>query len=245
MEEDRIIRYEVVENSLGGDREWRGKILHGDRVNENNLIMEIVRNNTTITREEAQAVISLYEKAILWHLRQGHTVTTGLFRASLSLKGVFPGGNSSFDSRIHTPHMVIRPAKGVNKEVTKNLRFHKTRRSLTDQILSGIYDYTSGIKESNGKGRPIITRGGAFELYGGSLKIYGYSPEYELRLTGPDEEIYQASLIKVLPRKVTALAPAAIPPGDYLLGYRAKYGNTARDYGELPVTLVENPAEAQ
>jgi len=238
MDDSEIIRYEVVESSLKRDREYRGKILHSDRVNADNLIAEIVRSNTTVTGEDALAVISLYEKLIVRHLRQGHTVTTGLFRASLSLKGKFDHFNSNFDNRVHSAHIVIQPAKGLNKRVNRGLRFHKTRRSLTDQTLSGIYDYSWGGKGKEGNDRYVLTRGGAFDVRGGSLKVYGYTPEYELKLIGSDKNSYFTHIVKILPRRVTAVVPGDVPPGDYQLSYKAKYGDVERDYGELPVRII-------
>jgi hypothetical protein len=239
MDDSEIIRYEVVESSLKRDREYRGKILRSDKVNSDNLITEIVRSNTTVTREDALAVISLYEKLIVRHLRRGHTVTTGLFRAALSLKGGFENHNSNFDNRIHSAHIVIQPAKGLNKKVNRGLRFHKTRRSVTDQILTGIHDYSSGRKGKDGNDRFVLTRGGAFDVRGGSLKVYGYTPEYELKLIGSGKDSHIANIVNVLPRKVTAVVPGDVPPGDYRLEYRAVYGSVVRDYGELPVTVAE------
>ena len=55
---ENILHYEIRENKLNNTETYVGKILHGFTYTNEAIIREMVRKNSTVTRQEAMAMIS-------------------------------------------------------------------------------------------------------------------------------------------------------------------------------------------
>ncbi|ADK81662.1 hypothetical protein [Sediminispirochaeta smaragdinae] len=56
---------------------------------------------------------------------------------------------------------------------------------------------------------------GAFELRGSGFKIYKYEADYKLVLMGSDKKSIPLDIVRITPKKVTALLPSDVKPKDY------------------------------
>jgi len=221
MEND-IITYDIVENALGENKRYRGYVHHSLSVNTSDLIDEIVKSNTTLTRQDALGVIDLYESLIKRHLREGHTVNTGLFRADLSMKGSFENSFDKIDINKHKPHIVIRPSKNLNKEVCKGLRFHRQKQMRNNHYIDHCIE--------EGRTLPIetVTAGGILLIKGKGLKHYQYTNHYILTAKQKGQMVSQLRIIKSSQGSIRALVPPDLPPGDYQLELKHSYGKVKR-----------------
>lgn len=234
---DTILQYEIRKTQLRNKATYIGKIQHLMAVDNDSLIKEMVTRNSTITKQEAVAVISLYEELISEHLQNGNIVSTNIFQAALSMRGEFESHSEKIDYKKHTAHVIIKPSKGLNKKVRKEIRFHKVKDSKRKYGLSYVIDLLSGnVNET-------VTSGGPVDIRGKGLKIYGYEPEYKLRLTGKNKNSESSNeiflqIIKITPQKITCMIPSELEHGIYSLRYSAKYGQIIRDYGDLEITVT-------
>ncbi|MBN1647714.1 MAG: hypothetical protein JW874_06765 [Spirochaetales bacterium] len=234
---ERIIEYDIIENQLGNGDAFRGIIHHELALNNAALVDEIVERNTTVSRQEALAVIDLYEQLIREHLHKGHTITTGLFRADISMSGRFASRSDQIDYKRHRARVVIRPAIKLNKLVCTGLRFHKRRQTRNNYFLSWVGEVDGSLQAG------AIGAGSVIKLVGKGLKAYAYENRYELCLNGIDSADAQKHALRVLTAtkaKITALVPNNVPPGKYELVLFHRYGSVNR---ELRMPGIEVVAE--
>lgn len=233
---ESILYYEVITNQLNSTGNFIGKLHHSAVVDNDILIKEMVTRNSTVTKQEAAAVISLYEELIREYLHKGNIVSTNIFQANLSMRGQFEHFDDKIDYKKHKADVVIKPAKGLNKELQKGLRFHKSREPGTRYGINHVIDHFSGSSSHT------ITSGGTIDIKGTALKVYGYDAEYELTLkrkdSSSDKSVFPLRIINITPAKITAVVPMNIPAGDYGLRYTAKYGSVERDYGLMAVEVI-------
>ena len=152
------------------------------------------------------------------------------------MRGTFPEFNSKIDYRKQKAGVSIRPAKGLNKETCRDLRFHKSRNTKNKYFLSYLTDYTSG---KTGKS---LTSGASVEIFGKSLKIYRYQASSRLTLTpksgvsGKRIEV-PLKIVKIRNGSVSAVVPGGLRAGIYNLDYFSEYGSVRRIYPNLEVEV--------
>lgn len=226
-----ILNYEIIKNQLKGEAKFIGKIIHTLTYNNKALIEEIVKRNSTVTKQEAAAVISLYEDLIREQLRAGNTVSTGIFQASLSMRGAFESETDKIDYKKHKASIVIRPASGQNKSVCKGLRFHKYGKTRHRYYISNLFD-------SQTRRTDTLTCGGLFTINGKGLKVYSYENKYDLRLTASDGTQRSLHIPEASPSRLSAVVPADLPPGPATLTLRLSYASVTRDFQKVKVEIV-------
>ncbi|MBN1647528.1 MAG: hypothetical protein JW874_05800 [Spirochaetales bacterium] len=227
----RIIEYDIIPNQLGNGKSFRGIIHHTHVLNNEALIGEIVSRNTTVTRQEALAVIDLYEQLIKEHLGKGNTISTGLFRADISMIGQFASRSEKIDYGTHRARVVFRPAKKLNKEVCQGLHFHKRRQARNSNYLTFVTEEGSRLPEGT------IRAGGVIRLSGKGLKAYRYENSYELTLSGGGDS-YSLRIITTAEANLTALVPPQVPPGEYNLKLVHCYGSVKREFNRDKLRVV-------
>ncbi|MBN2627710.1 MAG: hypothetical protein JXA95_13660 [Spirochaetales bacterium] len=230
--EDNIIYFDIIENPLKGSMKYRGIIHHPESVNNRDLIDEIVGSNTTITRQDAMGVIDLYEQLIRKHLKKGHTVTTGLFRADISLTGSFDHPEEKIDYGKHRAKVVIRPAKKLSQSICFNLRFHRDRESRNNHFFSLIHSPGTDLPEKTARA------GGVLCLRGKGLKSYRHDNSYDLRLKGEAGESHSLPLFSASYGRIMAQIPPGVPPGIYMLSLVHRYGTVERRFPEFGMTIL-------
>ncbi|WP_028973753.1 DNA-binding domain-containing protein [Spirochaeta cellobiosiphila] len=235
---EQVVYYETLKNFVNQDRGYRAKVVIKDHLNPEDIIDRMAAKNTTITRQDALAVISLYEEVIAESLHKGYSLSTGIFRASLGMKGNFSEEGESYDEAKHEAHVTLQVAKGFNQKVTGKIKFHKKRDERRMENLTGILDYGTGERLPDDEGRYSITKGSPFELLGHNMKIYKYEGEYSLVLRDGEGRKLALDIVKVAPGKVTSFVKGDVPEGEYELCYVVRYGTVTREYGSLRVRVL-------
>lgn len=98
-----ILQYEIRENNIGSESAYFGIIKHNFTYNNEKIIREMVLRNSTVTKQEAAAVISLYEQIIREEIWKGNIISTGIFQASLSMRGQFESITDTVDYKNTKP----------------------------------------------------------------------------------------------------------------------------------------------
>jgi hypothetical protein len=236
----QIIQYEIIPNQLSGGKTFRGIIHHQRVLNNAALVSEIVKRNTTVSRQEAVAVIDLYEELIKEHLGRGYTITTGLFRADISLTGEFKNRSDKIDYKRHKAKVILRPAIKLNKEVCDGLRFHKLRDNRNSNYISYITELGDTLPSGT------IRSGGVMRISGKGLKNYKHENQYELTLREAQEngqiipkgKTHSLRILTVTNGKITAFVPPAVTPGRYGLVLKHRYGSVDRVFPAEPLTVI-------
>jgi hypothetical protein len=230
---DRILEYDIIENPLSKGQSYRGVIHHQQVLNNEALISELVSRNSTVTRQEALAVIDLYEEVIKQNLAKGNTITTGLFRADISMSGQFESMTDKIDYRKHKARVVIRPAIKLNKEICRNLRFHKRRQTRNNTFISYISEMGSKLAPGT------ISAGGVFVIRGKGFKYYKHENSYELSLKQYRGKSHTLRVLSATFGKITAIIPTEFAPGDYELQLVHRYGSVERKFPRRQITVVK------
>jgi len=229
-----VLYYDVIESHLDNNHQnYRGIIEHSESLNNEDLIDEIVKSNTTITRQDALGVIDLYEQLIKMNLRKGYTITTGLFRADLSMTGSFSHAGEKIDYKKHKAKVVIRPAKKLSQQVSQGLRFHRQRNPRDNHYLGYVIDMIHRLSPGQ------LRAGSSLKLTGKGLKSYNHENHYDLSLINLDKEVYALTLMTASYQRITAMMPKEIAPGKYQLQLKHHYGERIKRTFHLPVEVVE------
>ncbi len=226
-----VLHYEIIRNQLDNGTKYIGNIISTLTYSNEAIIEEIVKRNSTVTRQEALAVIDLYEEIIRQILRKGNTVTTGIFRASLSMRGAFESKTDKIDYRKHSARVVIRPASGLNKKVCTGIRFHKFPGSRERYFISFV------INLHDHRDR-ILFRGGMFEIGGKGLKVYNYENRYDLAITASDGSVSSLDVFEASPSRLLAVVPAGLPAGPASLSLRLSYASVVRKFQKIAVEII-------
>ncbi len=225
-----ILEYEITENQLTSGRMLKGKVLHQQVITNARLVEEMVRRNSTVTRQEALAVLDLYEELVREALKKGNTVSTGLFRADISMSGGFGSYDDRIDYKKHKAKIVIRPAIHLNREVCRYIRFNKSRKTSDNFNISFVTDFPGGDDRQ-------LTTGAVIRIRGRGLKSYKHENGYELYLEAPDRSRTELRLITAAFKSITALLPPDIKPGTYTLRIIHRYGSVERVFERLNIRV--------
>jgi hypothetical protein len=196
------------------------------------LVDSMTHKNTTISRQDILGVLDLYHEVIMEKLAQGHVISTPLFRACLSLKGEFDSLSGTLDKKKHKAHVTIRPAKGLTKKVTKNLRFRKKRDLRSSFFIDSIVSLETGrsVKE--------IKKGKVIEVQGSRLKVYRKKAKYTVEYYLQSKLIAESKVVRITNSKAATVVPKKLPPDTYSVCFVKQFGSTLHRSKKLRLTVL-------
>ena len=162
------VNYYLRQNKLGQNgSHYMAKVISSRSVDISDVIEEMLRRGSTLTRSEIVTVLSEYQSVIESFLLNGANVRTPLVNFSSSIGGIFQHPSDHFDPDRHLIRPVTNPGKQLNQLYNGRMSAHLVEPRQNVPRPEEFKDIVSG--ERNGS----ITPGGMAKLLGRRLKING------------------------------------------------------------------------
>lgn len=168
------INYSLYENKLNTNDEGKSylaRINSKGYVDEEKLTQMICEKNSTVTKQEVQAVLDLLGEVVKSTIEMGFNVNTKIFKTSLSIRGNFDTTDDEFDEDRHDLVVHVKPTEMFKKKVRRNLSIEKTDMTIPSPAALRLNDYHSNTVNS------VITPGHTACFTGQKLQINSEIPE--------------------------------------------------------------------
>ena len=207
-----------------------GRVVKTKSLKVDDLVKIAVIRRTDLNASTLRSSFELLCDVAEEQLANGASIDFVLAHLSLGVDGVFIGDNAKWDSAIHRLKVTATPTARL-REFAKNVTAIVRGMASTGVFVNTVTDVVSG--ELNTR----ITPGGAINLTGSKMKIVGDNPACGISLTNDTDgtvTFIAATAIAVNePSKITFVAPATLPVGDYKLSITTQYSNSS--------TLLKEP----
>ena len=189
------------------------------------LVKIAVARRTDLNPETIRSSFVLLKDIAIERLLAGATVNFGIGHFNLSIEGVFIGDDAQWDSTKHRVTITITPTaelRAAIREVKVNVR----GMAASGMAINTITDVASG--EVNAR----LTPGGAVNLTGSKIKVMGDNPACGISLTNEDDGTATTVPMNAIalnnPSKITFVAPATLPAGNYKLSIVTQFSNSTQ-----------------
>ena len=217
------VNYYLRQNKLGQNgRHYMANVISSNSVELGDIVEEILRRGSTVTRADIMSVLTEYHSVIEFYLQSGSNVRTPLVNFSSSIGGIFTHPSDNFDIGRHNIRPVTNPGKRLLGFYRNHMSAHLVEPRQNVPRPEEFKDVVSG--ERNGS----ITPGGMAKLLGRRLKINGRENgagiffinegmgEIPVTFIGQN---YPSELIFTIPK---------LSPGHYVLEIRTHLKNLLR-----------------
>lgn len=225
------VNYYLRENRLGQNgRHYMANVISSSSVELSDLIEEMLRRGSTVTRADILSVLTEYHSVIEFFLQNGANVRTPLVNFSSSIGGIFDYPTDYFDPVRHMIRPVTNPGKQLQQYYRHRMSAHLVEPRQNIPQPEVFRDVVSG--ERNG----CITPGGMAKLLGRRLKINGREDGAGIFFINDDQEERATTFIgQNYPSELIFTIPQ-LTPGHYTLEIRTHLKNLLRR-GRLPERL--------
>jgi hypothetical protein len=152
---------------------------------------------------------------------------------SLSIRGNFEGPMDGFDPNRHQLMIIIRPTRSFQREVKGKAQI---RQQETNVPVPKPLKYSN---PNNGDAGNTLTPGGGATLHGHRLQVEQDDPDQGVFLVPADESPTRVEVIlRNTARELIFLVPGDLPPGEYQVQVRARFGNETIRTGTYEQMLV-------
>jgi hypothetical protein len=184
------------------------------------VIARMVERDSTVTKADILSVMEDFEKVLESFISEGASVVLPFANYSTSIKGVFEGQDSTFDSAKHQITINVNPGKEINKTLTKQgLTVEKQETVIPQPNLTIFTDFNSGKKNS------IITPAGMGQILGHRLKFDPAVDEDGIYFVKDDNTEIKVSVVgQNKPSVLMFMIPSDLTSGDYNPQVRVKVG---------------------
>jgi hypothetical protein len=183
------------------------------------VIDEMLRRGTLITRTDVIAVLNLYEQVVSDFVSEGYSLNLPLFIGAPLIYGVFNGPEDLFDENRHVVKFNLNPGFLI-RDAVKKMKIEKSVPVNKSPFISQYVDIVSATINDR------LTPGGIGELQGSRLNFDTNDIElgiYFIAANGSEFKAVSFALIK--PRKLIFCIPD-LPSGAYNLEVRVKFRNS-------------------
>jgi len=176
-------------------------------VYQEELVEEMLKKNTSLTRQDILAVISLMKESLMEKIHRGYAVHTELFRAGTSIKGDFKSLSDKFDPEKHRLCFSMKAPLDLQKEIESQAAVQQVRQEKQQPLIRSIYRF-----EENRSSHRFLP-GDLVEIHG---RAFIAEKNLEVLLT-EDDSSYSLEIHRISERRILCNIPADIPPGSYTL----------------------------
>jgi hypothetical protein len=215
-----------------------GRVLGKPLLRIDNLIHRAVARRTDLNPETLRASYNILKEVALEEYAGGSPVEFGMTYYGHSVSGVFYGDNAQWDSALHTLTPRLTPTAELRSAV-KATAVKVRGMAASGTYINTVTDVASG--EVNSR----LTPGGPVNVTGSKIKIAGDSPEvgiYLQRQGDNDDTIsIPANFVSANePSKLSFVAPAGLPAGDYRLTVVTQFTSSNKLLKEPRICTLEH-----
>lgn len=213
-----------------------GKVVTTKSISEDDLVKIAVARRTDLNAVTLKASLEILKSIAKEQLANGASVSFGLGYFSLEVKGAFIGDSAKWDSRQHSLAVRITPTADL-RETIRGVAVDVRGMASVGAVVSSLTDVASG--EVNAR----ITPGGGVNVVGSKIKVAGDNPANGVALvnqsTGAVTEVPATAILVNEPSKITFIAPADLPAGDYKLRITTQFSTSATTLKEPRTCLFD------
>lgn len=216
------IEYALYPNHLTNNpNDHRGMVKHSRSLSQADLIDDMIRRGSTVTRADALATLENYEAAVARALSRGYRINTPLINYSLSISGTFTSHEDYFDPTRHKLH--INCNRGLRlKKLTEELSLQKVDGRILRPTISWFRDIETDTRNKK------LTPGGMAIVSGRHLKIEPDDSQQGVFFISPDGTKTPVDrYIRNKPSELIFSIPDHLSAERYTLRIAAKPKNTA------------------
>lgn len=200
-----------------------GRVVTTRTLNEDDLVKIAINRRTDLSSTTLKAALDILKQIAVEQIANGASVRFGLGYFNLTVNGVFIGDNARWDSTIHKLNVNVTPVAEL-REAVQGTTVEVRGLSASGLAINSLIDVTSG--EENTR----ITPGGGVNLTGTRMRIEGEGKGVGITLinqgNGENIAIPMNSVLTNDPSKISFVAPANLPAGDYKLSLTTQYSSS-------------------
>lgn len=197
-----MLKYNLTENPLTErEDDFTAHVHPAQTITKDDLVDEILKKGTTLTRTDILAVINAQNEATVDLVKRGCSINFDLYNISYSISGTFEGPLDTFDTARHKLHVNITMGTLIRDAVSE-IKLEKTATTANLPTILEVRDSVSGTVDTK------LTPGGVVEVYGTHIKIEGTNSAcglYFVSETGT--AVKAATLVQNKPSTVIAIIP--------------------------------------
>jgi len=215
-------------SEAGSAERFVAKVKKQGIIYQDDLVQEMLKKNTSLSRHDINAVLSLLKESVQDQIQKGYFVHTDLFRAGFSIKGDFQSGWEKFDPQKHRVCVTMKAALDFQKELERNAEVKLVEYSGKKPFINRLYRFEDdALSDRFSPGDLIEVRGRFFKADKMDTEVLLCSDDVSVSLR----------IHRLFDRAVLCSIPDNIAAGDYQL-YVVVSNQSDRLPGKYP-TLVE------
>ena len=213
-----------------------GRVVTTRTLNEDDLVKIAINRRTDLSSTTLKAALDILKQIAVEQIANGASVRFGLGYFNLTVNGVFIGDNARWDSTIHKLNVNVTPVAEL-REAVQGTTVEVRGLSASGLAINSLIDVTSG--EENTR----ITPGGGVNLTGTRMRIDGEGKGVGITLinqgNGENIAIPMNSVLTNDPSKISFVAPANLPAGDYKLSLTTQFSTSASKLKEARTFIFD------
>jgi hypothetical protein len=159
------LKYALFDNPIMPGPQDRRAIVQATRtLTLDDVIGQMTSRGSTVTRAEAVSVFEEFFRAVNLLTREGHAISTPLFRIAPSITGIFNGDDDSFDPARHRVKLHCH-AGVLLREIEQQVDVEKISTQLRLPVPLHFHDNATGCQDS------FVTPGEGASITGTALKF--------------------------------------------------------------------------
>lgn len=213
-----------------------GRVVTTRSLNEDDLVKIAVTRRTDLSATTLKAALEILKQIAIEQISNGASVRFGLGYFNLTVNGVFIGDNACWDSSIHKLNVSVTPVAEL-REAVKGASVDVRGMSAGGLAINSLTDVASG--EENKR----LTPGGGVNLTGSKMRIEGKAIGVGISLINQENgDVIPIPMNAILindPSKISFVAPASLPAGDYKLSLTTQYSSANHTLKETRTCLSD------
>lgn len=185
----------------------------------------VTRAKLPTTIEAMEHNVNLFLKEMMYLLKDGYAINTGVFTANVQIRGVFNSLSENFNPEKHEIFFRFNQGELLRKEIS-NLSVEIVGMGDTDTIISCVEDVKTGSVND------LLTPNRNLKIKGGKLKIIGNHEANGIYFVNQATEerirVEDSDIVINNPSELFIVVPA-LPAGSYRLELTTQFsGNTKK-----------------
>jgi len=207
------INYFINKSVLNDKAQYTGRVSLKDSCGRETVIKRMLDMGTTVSEEDIEGTLSLFEKAVYAICLEGNKVNLdGFMQFTPAVSGTFEGERDSFDKSKNDVYMTAQVSSAYNR------RF-KAEASVEKVAAAEKRPYIMEISDNNtGNVNTVVSQNNIVTLYGEQMKFDSADADENLRFVNAGD-VSQSAVIprfqKITDKEIVFLMPAVA----YASGY--------------------------
>jgi hypothetical protein len=183
------INYSVGNITLGGKPKCIGRIVTKETYDTKKLVSRMCAMGTSLSKEDIEGALSLFEKAVYTICLEGNKVTLdGFVHFTPAISGTFDGNNGGFDRNTNNVYLTSYISTTTNKAFSRDAHVEKITSAERKPRLFEVRD--TDTKEIN----TTATKNNIITIRGEKLKYDASMPDEYLRFVNAADPLQFAAI---------------------------------------------------